>query len=60
MTNVNVVAVAVLRDVAMVIVAEGSEIPADVIERAREQEVNLYSATDDVYTVCAALSRLLE
>lgn len=60
MTNVNVVAVAVLRDVAMVIVAEGSEIPADVIERAREQEVNLYSAAADVYTVCAALSRLLE
>ena len=47
MTNVNVV-------------AEGSEIPADVIERAREQEVNLYSAAADVYTVCAALSRLLE
>lgn len=60
MTNVNVVAVAVLRDVAMVIVAEGSEIPADVIERAREQEVNLYSAAADVYTVCAALSLLLE
>lgn len=60
MTNVNVVAVAVLRDVAMVIVAEGSEIPADVAARAGEQEVNLYAAAADVYTVCAALARLLE
>lgn len=60
MTNVNVVAVAVLRDVAMVIVAEGSEIPADVAARAREQAVNLYAASADVYTVCAALARLLE
>ena len=60
MTNVNVVAVAVLRDVAMVVVAEGSDIPAEVVARAAEQEVNLYAATADVYTLCAALSRLLE
>lgn len=60
MSNVNVVAVAVLRDVAMVIVAEGSDIPAEVVTRAAEQEVNLYAASADVYTLCAALSRLLE
>lgn len=60
MTNVNVVAVAVLRDVAMVVVAEGSDIPTEVVARAAEQEVNLYAATADVYTLCAALSRLLE
>ena len=60
MSNVNVVAVAVLRDVAMVIVAEGSEIPAEVAARAKEQEVNLYAAAADVYTLCAALQRLLE
>ena len=54
------VAVAVLRDVAMVVVAEGSDIPAEVVARAAEQEVNLYAATADVYTLCAALSRLLE
>lgn len=60
MSNVNVVAAAVLRDVAMVVVAEGSDIPAEVVARAAEQEVNLYAATADVYTLCAALSRLLE
>ena len=47
MTNVNVV-------------AEGSEVPDDVIERAKEQEINLFSSASDVYTLCAALSRLLE
>ena len=31
-----------------------------VVARAAEQEVNLYAATADVYTLCAALSRLLE
>ncbi len=60
MTNVNVVAVAVLRDVAAIVVAEGSEIPDDVTERAKEQEINLLSSPSDVYTLCAALSRLLE
>ena len=60
MTNINVVAVAVLRDVSMAIVAEGSEVPAEVIERAREQGVNLYAAAADADTLCAALSRLLE
>ena len=60
MTNINVVAVAVLRDVAAVVVAEGSEVPDDVIERAKEQEINLFSSPSDVYTLCAALSRLLE
>lgn len=60
MTNVNVIAVAVLRDVAAVVVAEGSEISDDVVERAKEQEVNLLSSPSDVYTLCAALSRLLE
>lgn len=60
MSNVNVVAVAVLRDVAMVVVVEGSDIPAEVVARAAEQEVNLYAATADVYALCAALSRLLE
>ena len=60
MTNLNVVAVAVLRDVAAVVIAEGSEVQSDVIERAKEQEINLFSSPSDVYTLCAALSRLLE
>lgn len=59
MSNINVVAVAVLREVSMVIVAEGSDIPAEVAARAAEQGVNLYAAKADVYTLCAALSALL-
>lgn len=60
MTNINIVAVAVLRDVAAVVVAEGSEVSDEVVERAREQDINLFASPSDVYTLCAALSRLLE
>ncbi len=45
MTNVNVIAVASLRDVACVIVSEGADVPEQVIARARENSINLY-ATD--------------
>lgn len=45
MTNVNVIAVASLRDVACVIVSEGATVPEDVITRARENGINLF-ATD--------------
>ncbi|MBO4217608.1 MAG: hypothetical protein J5940_06660 [Clostridia bacterium] len=45
MTNVNVIAVASLRDVACVIVSEGANVPDEVITRAKENMINLY-ATD--------------
>lgn len=42
MTNINTVAVASLTDVACVVVAENAEIAGDVVEKAREQEINLF------------------
>ncbi len=59
MTNINTVAVAALTDVACVILADGS-VPEDaVIERAKEQEVNLFVSGEPSYEVCAALGKLL-
>lgn len=57
MTNINTVAVATLVDVAMVIIAENAEITPDVIERAKEKGVNLYTSEHDAYTLCVMLSQ---
>lgn len=59
MANVNIVAVAMLRDVAVVIVGEDAEISEDVAARAAEQGINLLASDKDSYTLCAELSRLL-
>ena len=57
MTNVNTVAVATLVDVSMVIIAENAEISPDVVEKAREKGVNLYTSPLDAYALCLALSK---
>ncbi len=57
MTNVNTVAVATLVDVSLVIIAENAEIAPDVIEKAKEKGVNLYTSPLDAYALCVALSK---
>ena len=57
MTNINTVAVATLTDVSMVIIAENAEIVPDVIGKAREKGVNLYTSDKDAYTLCVELSQ---
>lgn len=52
MTNVNIVAVAVMADVACVVVSENAEIEPDVIERAKQQGVNLLRTSLSTYQVC--------
>ena len=59
MTNINTVAVATLVDASMVIIAENAEIAPEVVERAREKGVNLYTSPLDAYALCAAISRYL-
>lgn len=60
MTNLNVVAVASLADVAMAVVCEDSEIGADVIRTALEKNVNLVRSSMPIYEFCVALSKLLK
>ncbi len=52
MTNVNVVAVASLVDVACVVIADKAEISADVIEKARVQGINLLRSDKSAYQLC--------
>lgn len=59
MSNVNIVAVAMLRDVAAVVVCEGAEIPEDVASRAAQQDINLLVAEKGIYEVCIEVSKTI-
>ena len=59
MSNVNIVAVAVLRDVATIVVCEGAEVGEDVIARANEQDINLLLSEKGVYENCLELAKMI-
>ena len=59
MANVNIVAVAMLRDVSAIVVCEGAEVGEDVIARAKEQGINLLASDKDAYTLCVEISKEL-
>ncbi len=59
MTNVNIVAVAMLADTACVIIAENAEIEGNVIEKAQDKDINLLRSHDTVYELCVKLSGVI-
>ncbi|MBQ9510821.1 MAG: hypothetical protein IJR55_03895 [Clostridia bacterium] len=59
MTNVNVIAVASLVDVACAVVCEESEIGDDVINTAAEKGVNLLRTKLPIYEFCVEISKLI-
>lgn len=59
MSNINVVAVASLCDVSMVIIAEGSEIGEDTIEKAKTQDIGIYSSKMTSYELCSEIGKLI-
>lgn len=60
MTNVNIVAVATLVDMAVAVVCEGCEIPEDVVSAAREKQINLLRSPLPIYEFCVAVSGYLQ
>lgn len=60
MSNINIVAVATLADVACVILAEGVRPEAEIIETARQKGVNLYTSDKTAYELAASLAELLK
>ena len=59
MSNVNIVAVSTLTDPACIILSEGV-IPDDgVIEKAKEQGINILSTDLDTFTTCGLISKIL-
>lgn len=54
MTNLNVVAVAQLTDVACVILAENVEVEPAVLAKAESQGINIYRSSLSAYELCHA------
>ncbi len=59
MTNINVIAVASLSDVAAVVVAEGAEIGEDIVARAEAQGINLLRSSLPAYETALAASKFI-
>lgn len=60
MSNVNSVAVAVLADVACIILADSSAFDEDAAKRAQEQEVTVLRSDKSQFELCCALGELLK
>lgn len=60
MSNQNVAAVALMADVACVVLTEGVEPDTDLLRRAKEKEVSLLGAGEDTYTAACRLHDCLK
>lgn len=60
MGNLNAVAVAVLADVACIILSESTALDADAKMRAVQQEVPVCRSAEDTFTLCCKLGALLQ
>jgi len=59
MSNINVIAVAQLTDVACVILAEGVEPGEDLITAAEMRGVNLFSSKEPTFALCGKIHGLI-
>ena len=60
MSNQNVAAVALMADVACVVLTEGVAPDAELLRRAEEKGVNLLGTAEDTFTAAARLAKALE
>lgn len=59
MSNINIIAVATLADPACIVLAEGSDLDADVLAKAEREGVNVLSSALDSFALCAKISVLI-
>jgi hypothetical protein len=57
-THLNVAAVAVLKEIPIIIIASGREPSADLVERCRVEGIALATADSSIFDVCLTLGRL--
>ena len=60
MTNINVVAVAVLAEAACVIICEGAELDENVLPRASMQEVNILRSNKNAFEISYEIYKLIK
>ncbi len=56
--HLNVAAVAVLRDLPLIIIASGRKPPRDLTERCKTESITILSVPETLYTVCGKLAAL--
>ena len=59
MSNVNIVAVAALADVSCVILSEGVSLDVDIIETAKQKEINILYSAKPSYETAVVVSELI-
>ena len=59
MSNVNIIAVASLADVACIILSEGVVLDADIIETAKQKEINILYSAKPSYETAVVVSELI-
>jgi hypothetical protein len=57
-THLNVAAVAVLKEMPMIIIAAGRVPAADLVSRCTEENIALVTSRDSIFGTCAILGRL--
>ncbi len=60
MSNINIVAVASLADVACIVLAEGVTLADDIRQTAEQKGVNVYSSSKTAYELAVSLADLLK
>ena len=56
MSNINIIAVASLADVACIILSEGVTVDSDIIETAKQKEINILSSALPSYETAVKVS----
>ena len=58
-TSINMVAVAVMTDVSCVILPEGLTAPDNVVAKANEEDLTIYTSNDSAYSLAVKISQLV-
>ena len=58
MSNINIVAVATLSDAACILLAEGVTVDDEIINTAKERDINILSSTKSAYVLATEISEL--
>ena len=56
--HLNVAAVAVLKDLPLIIIASGRKAPDDLIERCKTENIAILSVPETLYATCVKLAAL--
>jgi len=59
-SSLNMVAVAVMTDAACVILPEGLTAAVDVLEKANEEGLTIFTSTESAYTLAVKIAELIE